>query len=102
MMALRHRLTILAAATVGVTVVLVSVAAYFVLRDELRSQIDEGLAEQYAQVQRPAARVLRSAEHGFRFPAAPARAGSPSGPVQLLASDGEVVVAAKSDLSVPV
>ncbi|MFP5363778.1 MAG: sensor histidine kinase [Thermoleophilia bacterium] len=101
-MALRHRLTLLAAATVGVTVVLVSVAAYFVLRNELRSQIDEGLAEQYVQVERAAVRVLRSTERGFRFPAPPARAGSPGGPVQLLASDGEIVVPADSDLSVPV
>src|SRR3712207_8393951 len=35
MMALRHRLTLLAAVTVGVTVVLVSVVAYLVLRNEL-------------------------------------------------------------------
>ena len=45
MMALRHRLTILAAGTVGVTVVLVSVVAVLVLRSELRGQVDHALAQ---------------------------------------------------------
>ena len=36
MMALRHRLTILTATTVGITVVLISVVAYVALRSELR------------------------------------------------------------------
>jgi two-component system sensor histidine kinase MprB len=100
MMALRHRLTLLAASTVGVTVVLVSLVAFLVLRNELRGQVDDALAAQYAQVAGSADRS------GFgprlRFPAPPARGGAPSGPVQLLDSAGDVLLRARSDLLVPV
>jgi two-component system, OmpR family, sensor histidine kinase MprB len=100
MMALRHRLTLLAAGTVGVTVVLVSVVAFLVLRSELRGQVDDALAAQYQQVAGRADR-LGFGPH-LRLPAPPARGGAPSGPVQLLDSDGDVVLRAQSDLPVPV
>jgi len=100
MMALRHRLTLLAAGTVGVTVVLVSVVAFFVLRQELRDQVDDALTAQYAQVAGLADRSHFGPE--LTFPAPPARGGAPSGPVQLLTSDGDILRAARSDLPVPV
>jgi two-component system sensor histidine kinase MprB len=100
MMALRHRLTLLAAVTVGITVVLVSVVAFLVLRHELRSQVDEALAQQYTQV------ALRLDESGFvagvRLPESPFRGGAPSGPVQLLTSDGSIFARSQGDLPVPV
>jgi two-component system sensor histidine kinase MprB len=100
MMALRHRLTLLAAGTVGITVVLVSLAAFLVLRHELRSQVDNALAEQYAQV------LLRLEESGFssgvQLPGSPFRGGAPSGPVQLLSSDGSIFARSTGDLPVPV
>jgi two-component system sensor histidine kinase MprB len=100
MMALRHRLTILAAGTVGITVVLVSVVAFLVLRHELRSQVDQALAQQYTQV------ALRLEESGFvpgvRLPGSPFRGGAPSGPVQLLRSDGAIFARSQGDLPVPV
>ena len=103
MMALRHRLTLLAAATVGVTVVLVSVVAYFVLRNELRSLVDDGLAAQYVQVQRLTRDFGPGRALGARVPAPSAREGGPSGPVQLLTSDGEVAFRDDdSDVLVPV
>ncbi|HVF79610.1 MAG TPA: HAMP domain-containing sensor histidine kinase [Solirubrobacteraceae bacterium] len=103
MMALRHRLTLLAAATVGVTVVLVSVVAYYVLRNELRTQVDDGLATQYAQVQRIAREFGPGRALGLRVPAPSAREGGLNGPVQLLSSDGSVAFRDdRSDLLVPV
>jgi two-component system sensor histidine kinase MprB len=103
MMALRHRLTLLAAATVGVTVVLVSFVAYFVLRNELRTQVDDGLDAQYAQVQRIAQEFGPGRALGLRVPAPSAREGGLNGPVQLLASDGTVVFRDEdSDVVVPV
>ena len=102
-MGLRDRLTLLAAATVGVTVVLVSIAAYFVLRNELRSQIDDGLAAQYVQVQRLAREFGPGRALGLRVPAPSAREGGPNGPVQLLTTDGRVVFRDQdSDVLVPV
>jgi two-component system, OmpR family, sensor histidine kinase MprB len=100
MMALRHRLTLLAAGTVGVTVLLVSVVAYLVLRSELRGQVDDALAAQYEQVAGRADRFGLGPR--LRFPAPPARGGAPSGPVQLLTPDGDVLLRAQSDLPVPV
>jgi two-component system sensor histidine kinase MprB len=103
MMALRNRLTLLAAATVGVTVVLVSVVAFFVLRSELRSQIDDGLAAQYVQVQELAREFGPSRALGLRVPEPSAREGGPTGLVQLLTPSGKVVFRdAKSDVLVPV
>src|SRR4051812_14527614 len=100
MMALRHRLTLLAAGTVGITVVLVSIAAFFVLRHELRSQVDDALAEQYAQV---ATRLEQSGfAPGVPLPGSPFRGGAPSGPVQLLGADGSIFARSTGDLPVPV
>lgn len=101
MMALRHRLTILAAATVGVTVVLISIVAYVVLRGELRGQVDDSLVAQYEEA-RETGRLLRPMRRGDRFPPAPARNGAPNGPVQVFDLDGEVVVDAQGDLAIPI
>ncbi len=102
-MALRHRLTLLAAVTVGVTVVVVSIVAYFVLRNELRGQVDDGLKAQYAQVQRLAEEFGPGRALGVRVPAPSARAGGLSGTVQVLTSDGNVVFRDRaSDVVVPV
>jgi two-component system sensor histidine kinase MprB len=98
MMALRHRLTILAAGTVGITVVLVAIVAYVALRSELRGQVDDALAAQYQQV-RETGRLF---EPGQSFPPAPARAGGPSGPVQMIDLGGAILIRAQGDLRVPI
>jgi two-component system sensor histidine kinase MprB len=98
MMALRHRLTILAAGTVGITVVLVSIAAYLVLRSELRGQVDDALAAQYQQVRE----TNRLYGPGESFPLPPARSGGPAGPVQLIDLTGEKLIPARGDLLVPI
>jgi two-component system sensor histidine kinase MprB len=98
MMALRHRLTILAAGTVGITVVLVSVAAYLVLRHELRGQVDDALSAQFAQV-RETGRLFGPGES---FPLPPARSGGPYGPVQLIDLSGVKLIPARGDLLVPI
>src|SRR4051794_23819386 len=100
MMALRHRLTLLAAGTVGITVVLVATVAYFVLRHELRSQVDDAIAEQYTIVSGRADRFGFSNE--LQLPSPPLRGGAPSGPAQLLTSDGQIFLRARGDLPVPV
>ena len=102
MMALRHRLTLLAAATVGVTVVLVAIVAYVVLRNELRGQVDDALARQYVQVQRSVRGERLAPGLGYELPAPSVRAGGPSGPVQLIDPAGNVVFRSRGDLSVPI
>ena len=77
MMALRHRLTLLAAATVGVTVVLVAIVAYVVLRSELRGQVDQALETQYAQVLRAVRGEGIARALGIDLPGAVAARGRP-------------------------
>ena len=103
MMALRHRLTLLAAATVGVTVVLVAIVAYVVLRQELRGQVDQALETQYSQVLRTVRSEGIARARGYDLPAPSLRAGDPSGPVQLIAPGGAVIFRTPgADLRVPV
>jgi len=72
-MALRHRLTLLAAGTVGVTVVLVCAVAYLVLRHELRGQVDDALRQQYAALEREPGAIGATPDGHLLLP--PPRAG---------------------------
>ncbi len=103
MMALRHRLTLLAAGTVGITVVLVAIVAYAVLRSELRGQVDQALQTQYTQVLRTVRSEGIARARGYDLPTPSLRAGDPSGPVQLIAPGGAVIFRTPgADLAVPV
>ena len=102
MMALRHRLTLLAAATVGVTVVLVAIVAYAALRSELRGQVDEALTTQGLQIERRARGERFGPALGPELPGPSVRAGGPSGAVQLIYSSGDIAFPAPGDLEVPV
>ena len=102
MMALRHRLTLLAAATVGVTVVLVAIVAYAALRSELRGQVDEALTTQGLQIERRARGERFGPALGPELPGPSVRAGGPSGAVQLIYSSGDIAFPAPGDLDVPV
>ncbi|MBW3608046.1 MAG: hypothetical protein KY463_06775, partial [Actinobacteria bacterium] len=102
MTALRHRLTLLAAATVGVTVVLVSIVAYAVLRSELRGQVDDALAAQYVQVQRSVRGHRFGPGLGEQLPVPSVRRGGAGGPVQLIGPGGEVIFRSRGDVTVPV
>jgi two-component system sensor histidine kinase MprB len=99
MMALRHRLTILTAATVGITVVLISAVAYVALRAELRGQVDDTLSAQ-AQLFRETGHLIMRRE--LDFPEPSARDGGPAGPVQVITSTGDIYLPAQGDLPVPV
>ncbi len=101
MMALRHRLTLLAAVTVGVTVVFVSVIAYLVLRSELRGQVDQAISRQYADVQKLARDFGLSQALGLSLPSRSVQ-GVSSGPVQLLTTRGVPLTDAEGDVRIPV
>jgi two-component system sensor histidine kinase MprB len=95
---LRHRLTLLTAGTVGVTLVLISFVAFVALRQELRGQVDDSLSAQYEQLRARLGIVRR----GEIFPPAPQRDGGPSGPVQVITFEGNVLSASDGDLIVPI
>ena len=97
-MSLRRRLVLLAAGTVGVTIVLAAVISYAVVRDNLRDEVDRSLLRSVERVRdRPGAggppgggfgRDGRGPSFGGRRP--PPR-GEPENPVQLVQPDGSVV-----------
>jgi two-component system sensor histidine kinase MprB len=83
---LRRRLSLAAAATVALAVLLAVSIAYLVVRSQLRSQTDEALQAQAIAIQ-------HGAFHSFgpRLPGIPARNGGPAQYFQIVAPDGTVL-----------
>lgn len=98
-MALRRRLTLLAAGTVWVTVVFASVLCYLAMRVELRGEIDETLRQQAELVTEESARL------GGPLPAreipTSSEPGEAAGLVQLLRPDGRLRNSDASEVRVP-
>ncbi|HEV2812702.1 MAG TPA: HAMP domain-containing sensor histidine kinase [Solirubrobacteraceae bacterium] len=85
-MSLRRRLVLLAAGTVGVTVVLASFVCYFAMRAELRDQVDGELMRQAERGGPPG-----PPRHGDEFrPPPPQRPGEGAANAQLVLGDGTV------------
>ena len=98
-MALRHRLTLLAAGTVGAAILLAAIVCYVAMRNELRDQVDEALLAQAVPAQRIAAR----AELGRGLPVLPPVRGSVERPgwVQVIGPEGDVLGRVAGDPAVP-
>ena len=94
-MTLRTRLTLSAALAVAAAVILASIVVYFVVRSELRGEIDESLRERAAVIEG------RPFEEDFpRIP--PPVLGEPGGYVQLVAADGSTLRQRGFTLELPV
>jgi two-component system sensor histidine kinase MprB len=81
----RTRLTIASAAAVALAILAASVAAYVLVRAELRAAVDDGLRHRAQQVLVPESGRL--SEFGFEEPAF----GGPAGYAQLVTEDGEAI-----------
>ncbi len=93
-MTLRTRLTLSAALAVALAVVLASIAVYFVVRSELRDEVDVSLRDRAVAIAQPF-------EGDFpRVP--PPVLGGPGGYVQLVTADGESARQPGSTLELPV
>ncbi|HMJ35571.1 MAG TPA: HAMP domain-containing sensor histidine kinase [Baekduia sp.] len=88
-MTLRRRVTLMSALVVGATLVLASVVCFFVMRGELRGQIDDSLRDQGRQLSRLQLGVNRTLPR--RVPEPPRRSGTPAGYVQFLDTHGAVL-----------
>ena len=94
-MTLRARLTLSAALAVAVAVVLASVAAYFVVRNELREEVDDSLLER--------ASAIHPRPFGERFPRIPPPVlGGAGGYVQLVTANGALLRQPGGTLELPV
>jgi two-component system sensor histidine kinase MprB len=82
-MSLRKRLGLAAACAVGIAVLIAVLVCYFVVRNELRGQVDDALKAQ-------AVSVLQSGRLGSELPGLPPNAGGPAPYAQLVLADGSV------------
>ncbi len=95
-MSLRRRLALIAAASVAIAVLIAAVVCYLVVREQLRSQVDNALTAQAAAVQNGDYHAIAQPVPGI-----PARAGGPAQYVQVVAPGGGVVTHT-GDLRLPV
>jgi two-component system, OmpR family, sensor histidine kinase MprB len=93
-MPLRRRLSIIAAASVGIAILAASVVCYLVVRNQLRGQVDDSLRAQQAQVEKFG--TVQKA-----IPGIPASAGGPAPYVQIAYPNGQVGWN-QGDLKIPV
>ena len=82
-MALRRRLSIIAAATVGIAILIAVLVCYAVVRSQLQGQIDDSLRAQKAV-------VLTGGPINQNIPGIPASAGGPAQYIQIVSSSGQV------------
>lgn len=80
-MSLRRRLSLIAAASVGAAVLIAILVCYAVVRNQLRSQVDDSLIAQQREVQQGG--TINQAPPGI-----PASAGGPAPYVQIVLPDG--------------
>jgi two-component system sensor histidine kinase MprB len=85
-MSLRKRLTIIAAASVAIAVLLALVACYAIVRSQLRGQVDDSLRAQSVAVLNRGDVAL-----GGGFGDLPPNAGGPAPYRQIVAADGDVL-----------
>jgi two-component system, OmpR family, sensor histidine kinase MprB len=82
-MPLRRRLSIIAAASVGIAILAASVVCYLVVRNQLRGQIDDSLNAQMQAVERQGGEALGP------LPGIPASAGGPVPYAQVAGAEGQ-------------
>jgi two-component system sensor histidine kinase MprB len=93
---LRRRLALIAAASVAVAVFIAAAVCYLVVRDQLRSQVDNALTAQVAAVEHGDVMHL-----GGDFPAISASAGGPAPYIQAVLAGGQTVPVS-GNLTLPV
>jgi len=84
-MSLRKRLSLVAAAAVGIAILLAVVVCYVIVRGQLRDQVNASLKAQAAAIQNGDVHTL------YQLPGIPASAGGPAPYVQGVAADGTPV-----------
>ena len=94
-MPLRRRLSLIAAASVAIAVVLVALVAYLLVRDQLRTQVDGALQAQAAAI------ASGDTHAGQNVPGLPASRGGSAQYVQVVSANGRILFPADG-LALPV
>ena len=100
-MTFRARIAVSAAAAVALTVVAASILLYLVAREQIRAPVDEALEARAAQISlRPLAVI--PGQGGSDYLAVTPEFGEARGYVQLVRTDGSVLVPPRQELELPV
>ena len=100
-MTFRARIAVSAAAAVALTVVAASFLLYFVARDQLRAPVDEALESRAAEISLQPLGVLPG-QGGDSYLAVQPEFGEARGYVQLVRTDGTVLVPPRQEVEIPV
>ena len=100
-MTFRRRIAISAAAAVALTVVLASILVYVVARGQLRAPVDAALEARAAEISGQPLGVIQ-AHDGDAYLAVRPEFGEARGYLQLVRSDGSVLVPPRQDVRLPV
>jgi two-component system, OmpR family, sensor histidine kinase MprB len=99
-MTFRVRLTLVAAAAVALAVLVAAPVVYVVVRDELRSQVDQGLENRAEEISRVPLRAIQRGGGSFLAPG-PGLGGA-EGYVQVVQDDGTVFRPPDANVEIPV
>jgi two-component system, OmpR family, sensor histidine kinase MprB len=100
-MTFRTRIAVSAAAAVALTIVVASILLYLVARDQLRAPVDEALESRAAEIALQPLGVLPG-QGGETYLAVRPEFGEARGYVQLVRSDGSVLVPPRQQIKLPV
>lgn len=100
-MSFRARLTIAVAVAVAIAVAVAAAAAYFAVRNQLRGQVDDALADRARVIDRIPISVVRTREDQFFLRIPGPQLGGPGGYVQVFGPQG-TVRAPGDDVALPV
>jgi two-component system, OmpR family, sensor histidine kinase MprB len=100
-MSFRARIAVGSAAAVALSVVAASVAVYLIAREQLRKPVDEALSTRAAQIAVQQLRVIPG-QGGDPYLAVLPEFGEARGYVQLVRTDGQVLVPPRQDVKLPV
>ena len=100
-MSFRARLTLVSAAAVALAVLLAAPVVYFVVRDGLRDQVDEGLVQRAEPIERFPIAGIR-ARQGLAFLEPQPELGGARGYVQVVRSDGTTLNPPDETVELPV
>ena len=100
-MSFRARIAVGSAAAVALSVVAASIAVYLIAREQLRAPVDEALDARAAQIAVQRLGVIPG-QGGQRYLAVLPEFGEARGYVQLVRTDGEVLVPPRQNVKLPV
>ena len=101
-MTFRARIAISAAAAVALTVVVASILLYVVAREQLRAPVDEALEARAAEISAQPALGIIPGQGGKSYLAVRPEFGEARGYVQLVRTDGTVLVPPRQRIELPV